>query len=554
MVESGSRREFLNLSATSFIGVAANSVAAPSTMPPNDKPKNLPKAPFTSVKEFGALGDGIADDSACIKQAYDSLKPTGGTLFFPRGRYRMSLELTSRNVHVVGEGRGASILCQISPTSTVIRALYREGSWDAVTIADLTLKGVGNNEGNGFAAGGDTYQPLDEYTGSTFFSRVQFANFDKCLLRPFGSIGLWVDGCQFGAANYHIWARSVLRRGDRDEMHSGCVVVSRCHMDYFTKAMFYLDSPSGDCGQIIFENNIFEGGSGFVIYIRSFNSSGGVPGMSFRNNWNENTATASNLVVEGKTHPKAKFLFAENATSAIRFEDTPIGDCQLFGSSVETRSCSLQNLTKLDADAGSTVVHDLARMFSGTSLGRVRTIAHPPSTEGLRTPWFRMPVPKGQTSLFKQQAVLRMGGNRPMTLVGASQTLSVTQPNLGVFDKDAAQLLSIGTSNDMSLLELATMRGSGWLVTSCIYKLLSGRSVNLKITGTTGISGIGELSSLEWEMLVNVSKFDFAAAERITTYFHSKGRSKLLVGGIALVAFNRLQDAVDYINAGLFPA
>ncbi len=165
---------------------------------------------------------------------------------------------------------------------------------------------------------GDSYHPLDEYTGSTFFSRVQFANFDKCLARPFGSIGLWVDGCQFGAANYHIWSRSVLKGASRDAMHAGCLFVSRCLMDYFDKAMLYLDSQGIDGGQIVFENNIFESGSGFVVYIRNFHSSGGVPGMLFRSNWNENTGHATNLVIEGKEHRKARFLFAVNATSAIR--------------------------------------------------------------------------------------------------------------------------------------------------------------------------------------------------------------------------------------------
>ncbi len=149
MAEFHSRRELFDLSAASMIGIAANPMpSAPA------KPEITTRPPFTSVKDFGALADGLVDDSAAVKRAYESLRPTGGTLFFPRGRYRLSLKLTSRNVHIVGEGRGASILNPVLPGGTVLRALYREGSWDAVTISDLTLLGVGKNHGNAFAAGG----------------------------------------------------------------------------------------------------------------------------------------------------------------------------------------------------------------------------------------------------------------------------------------------------------------------------------------------------------------------------------------------------------------
>lgn len=542
MVEFHSRREFFDFSAASMIGVAASPMLSAAA-----RPENNARPPFTSVKDFGALGDGVADDSAAVKRAYDGLKPTGGTLFFPRGRYRLSLELTSRNVHIVGEGRGASVLSPVLPGGTVIRALYREGSWDAVTIADMSLVGVGKNHGNGFAAGGESYNRHDEYTGSTFFSRVQFANFDKCLTRPFGSIGLWIDGCQFGAANYHIWSRGVSGGVDRDVMHAGCVIVSRCHMDYFAKAMLYLDSKDGDCGQIVFENNIFEAGPGFVVYVRNFNSSGGVPGMLFRNNWNENTATASNLEIEGKHHSSARFLYAANAASAIRFEDTPIGPCELVASGLQTDNCSLQNLTSINADAASTVTHERARMFSGTSVGQVRSIAHPPNTEGLRTPWFRMAVPQ-LTSSPNGQEVLTIGGNQPLVLLDDLPLRSTAIRNSDVPDGGPVQKLSIGPPKNMPLSETVSLKGTGWLVTCYVYKLISGPGVGLQINGTKGVSGLGELSSVDWEMLVNISKFQFASEERVTAYHQSLDQSTLLIGRIALFSFKGLQQATDFIN------
>lgn len=41
-----------------------------------------------SVKDFGAVGDGVTDDTAAIQAAWDAIKSANGTLFFPTGIYR----------------------------------------------------------------------------------------------------------------------------------------------------------------------------------------------------------------------------------------------------------------------------------------------------------------------------------------------------------------------------------------------------------------------------------------------------------------------------------
>lgn len=543
----------MDLSAASFIGVAAKPLNAAPRPPGAPLPNLTSLTNFTSVKDFGAVGDGLVDDSRAIQDAYDTLTRTGGTLVFPKGKYRVSLKLTSRNVHILGEGRGATMLQARDANSTILRALYREGSWDAVTISDIGLSGVGSNEGNGFVAGGDEYERHDEYTGGTFFSRVQFTNFDKCISRPYGSIGLWIDGCQFGRANFHIWSKGSSQGPDRDMMHAGCVIVSRCHMDYFLKAMFYIDSREGDCGQVVFDYNIFEAGPGFVAYFRSLNSSGGVPGIVFRSNWNENTATAKDLVIEGRAHAESRFLYAENVASAIRFEDTPLGTCELIGSALQTDNCNLQNLTMLKADAASTSFHTMARMFSGTSPAHVSTIAHPPNAEGLRTPWFRMPLPLMRASSQGGKVVMLYDGQQPATLLQDRPVKSVTQVAGNPFGDGNAQRISVARSQNTPFAQTATLKGSGWLLTTYFYKLLSGSPVRLTITGTKGISGVGVMASLEWEMLANISKFVCDKEEDVTAYHRSDDGSNLLVAGVVMIAFDKLQDAVDFLNAKILP-
>lgn len=42
---------------------------------------------FINIKEFGAVADGVTDNTQVIQSAIDSLQPQGGTLFFPAGEY-----------------------------------------------------------------------------------------------------------------------------------------------------------------------------------------------------------------------------------------------------------------------------------------------------------------------------------------------------------------------------------------------------------------------------------------------------------------------------------
>ena len=96
-----------------------------------------------SVKDFGAVGDGVADDTAAIQAAIDDVayttsgfygEVTGKILYFPAGVYKINASLTvpvNAGIHFVGEGKTRSTLWQ---------------SVNNVNIFDVT----GNNFRGGF--------------------------------------------------------------------------------------------------------------------------------------------------------------------------------------------------------------------------------------------------------------------------------------------------------------------------------------------------------------------------------------------------------------------
>ena len=76
-----------------------------------------------SVKDFGAVGNNVADDTAAIQAAIDSFGVYGGVVFFPAGYYRISSTLLIRgsNIGLRGDGIVASTIVNTSSSLSAIR-------------------------------------------------------------------------------------------------------------------------------------------------------------------------------------------------------------------------------------------------------------------------------------------------------------------------------------------------------------------------------------------------------------------------------------------------
>jgi hypothetical protein len=66
---------------------------------------------LVSVKDFGAVGDGIVDDTAAIQVAINAVGSSGGTVYFPSGTYLISgIEMLYQGQRLVGDGKYHTIL------------------------------------------------------------------------------------------------------------------------------------------------------------------------------------------------------------------------------------------------------------------------------------------------------------------------------------------------------------------------------------------------------------------------------------------------------------
>lgn len=99
-----------------------------------------------SVKDFGAVGDGVADDSAAIQDAVDSLT-SGGTLVFPFGTYKINthIDITVGNITLLGNGSTIDATAMaFGPAVRNSAAVFRFDSpnpTNSTTLASTALKG-----------------------------------------------------------------------------------------------------------------------------------------------------------------------------------------------------------------------------------------------------------------------------------------------------------------------------------------------------------------------------------------------------------------------------
>ena len=118
-----------------------------------------------SVREFGAVGDGIADDTAAIQAALDGAM---GTLYFPPGVYKVSgsgaacLTLT-KNIDIVGcNGRMAYIRATAGTNTTSILRVSFSENWGFGNVRNWRFANLSMNDATAWEQAQLAQGELDE--------------------------------------------------------------------------------------------------------------------------------------------------------------------------------------------------------------------------------------------------------------------------------------------------------------------------------------------------------------------------------------------------------
>ncbi|HEX2613999.1 MAG TPA: glycosyl hydrolase family 28-related protein [Nitrososphaera sp.] len=108
----------------------------------------------TNVKQYGAVGDGVSDDTSEIQAAINALPSSGGTVFFPAGTYLISSSLTVPNtpyqgVNFIGTGWGSIIKMASGVNTYIIKYAHTSQGMAGPVVRDLKLDCSNQTSGGG---------------------------------------------------------------------------------------------------------------------------------------------------------------------------------------------------------------------------------------------------------------------------------------------------------------------------------------------------------------------------------------------------------------------
>jgi len=101
-----------------------------------------------SVKDFGAIGDGVAIDGPAIQAAIDSLAATGGSVFFPPGTYLFSSTIQPRANVTLWSDLYIATIKQAAGANLTTLFDFATNAANNATIRGLVIDGNKANNGN----------------------------------------------------------------------------------------------------------------------------------------------------------------------------------------------------------------------------------------------------------------------------------------------------------------------------------------------------------------------------------------------------------------------
>jgi len=245
-----------------------------------------------SVKDFGAVGDGVADDTVAIQAAIATQK----RVYMPKGTYLINIEIHNRTV-IQGDGSTATIVkpyntskAAMTYTFTAMGSPAPASFWNYHSeVRDMGFEGPSAMTGVGFTFGKTdpaSYQSNDEFANNVKFFGCYFKGLEKAVQFPFGNIGSEFYSCGFADNKYGVYT---LSNKFGPGMHAGNKYFFGGEMHGNDCAVYFNNTTDG-FGAITFDGTIFEYN---LIACYGFNESTVVTPIAFTNCWFEGNGVGS---------------------------------------------------------------------------------------------------------------------------------------------------------------------------------------------------------------------------------------------------------------------
>lgn len=174
---------------------------------------------IANVKDFGAFGDGMEDDTVAILAAVSAVEYSGGTVYFPKGVYLTSLISVTAlsNVAFTGDGIGLSVVKALTPSKVI-----QFSNCNRVLVKGLTFNGsctarTAGQQAVTFDASNSLFTECEIINSGEFALHVGANYAVSNVIVSKNIIGNnYADGINFGAVTNGLIANNIVSGSDDD--------------------------------------------------------------------------------------------------------------------------------------------------------------------------------------------------------------------------------------------------------------------------------------------------------------------------------------------------
>lgn len=257
----------------------------------------------TDTRQWGCIGNGVANDSVRLQAACNFYRGTSSTLVVTPGKYIVE-NIVVEAMHLRGLG-GSSELKAVgsNPVIKLGRSYFQGPDWFVTNkIENLQIDG-NNRNADGITFDGNATTP--EFNNTARIEGVSFISCNRAIWKEFGNIGNSIKDCQFRSCNFGYKAQNAAHPAF---MHAGFDKLNNCIFFGCSLAGVYINDTQEGGGGTSFRDCWFEGNPGFGVFIRyAFPSQ--VGGLVFDNCWMEANHTSPAVTIDSVTYTPRDYRF-----------------------------------------------------------------------------------------------------------------------------------------------------------------------------------------------------------------------------------------------------